>query len=143
MVKQYELNAGTLRIGRVMSWMARRGIGKVQVLTTTGRKSGEPKSVPVSPIEVDGVEYLVCPYGEMGWVHNARANPSAILRHGSKERQIRLSETHGDSAAEVVAAYHSREGYARQYMDVPENPTREDFVAAAASFPVFAVTEPN
>ena len=143
MAKQYALNASTLRIGRMMSWMARRGIGKVQVLTTTGRQSGEPRTVPVSPIEVEGVEYLVCPYGEMGWVHNARANPNATLRHGSKVRQIRLDEVPGETAAPVVAAYHAREGYARQYMDVPENPTTNDFVEAAALFPVFEITEPD
>ncbi len=143
MAKQYELNASTLRIGRMMSWMARRGIGKVQVLTTTGRQSGEPRTVPVSPIDIEGIEYLVCPYGEKGWVHNARANPSATLRHGSKVRQIRLDEVHGETAAPVVAAYHARERYARQYMEVPENPTTNDFVQAAALFPVFEVTEPN
>ena len=143
MAKQYELNSGTLRIGRVMSWMARRGIGKVQVLTTTGRTSREPRSVPVSPIVVDGIEYLVCPYGEMGWVHNARANPSASLRHGSNDRQIRLTEAGGDAAAKVVAAYYAREGYASQYMDVPENPTVADFAGKAELFPVFEVNEPN
>ncbi len=141
MAKQYELNAGTLRIGRVMSWMARRGIGKIQVLSTTGRRSGEPRSVPVSPIEVQGVEYLVCPYGERAWVQNARANPDATLRHGSKVRQVRLEELPGVTAAPVVAAYHARERYARQYMNVPENPTIDDFVEAAPLFPVFEITE--
>jgi F420H(2)-dependent quinone reductase len=143
MAKQYELNPSTLRIGRVMSWMARRGIGKIQVLTTTGRKSGEPKSVPVSPIVIDGIEYLVCPYGEMGWVLNARSNPSAGLRHGSTDRQVRLIETGGEVAAKVVAAYYRREGYASQYMDVPENPTVENFERNAALFPVFEVSRPD
>jgi deazaflavin-dependent oxidoreductase (nitroreductase family) len=143
MVKQYELTAGTRRIGRIMSWMARRGIGKVQLLTTTGRKSGEPRSVPVSPIEVGGVEYVVSPYGEVGWVHNVRANPSAELRHGSQHRRVRLEEAQGDPAASAVAAYHQREGYARQYMDVPEAPTLDDFRQRASLFPVFSVTEPG
>jgi deazaflavin-dependent oxidoreductase (nitroreductase family) len=141
MAKQYEVNASTRRIGRMTSWMARRGMGRTEVLTTTGRKSGEQRSVPVSPIEVDGTTYLVSPYGEVGWVHNARANPAATMQHGSRQRQIRLSEAQGEAAAAVVAAYHAREGYARRYMDVPESPTIQDFLAAGDKFPVFAVTK--
>ncbi len=48
----------------------------IEVLTTTGRTSGEPRQVPVSPIAMGGQEYLVSPYGNVGWVHNARANPT-------------------------------------------------------------------
>jgi hypothetical protein len=60
------------------------------------------------------------------------------LRLGSRQRQVRLVEVTGASAA-VVAAYHAREGFARPYMDVPEDPTFDDFVAAAGLFPVFKV----
>jgi deazaflavin-dependent oxidoreductase (nitroreductase family) len=141
MAKQYEVNASTIRIAKLTSWMARRGMGRTEVLTTTGRKSGEQRSVPVSPIDVDGTTYLVSPYGEVGWVHNVRADPTATLRHGSKQRQVKLSEAEGEAAAAVVAAYHKREGYARQYMDVPEDPTIQDFLEAGDKFPVFAVTE--
>jgi len=139
MAEKYEVNKSTLRIARLTSWMARRGVGRTKILTTTGRQSGEPRSVPVSPIEVDGVEYIVSPYGEVGWVYNVRANPVVSLRHGSKERAAGLTEVTGSDGAPVVAAYHAREGYARRFMDVPETPSLDDFVGAANNFPVFTV----
>lgn len=141
MAKQYEVNDATRRVARIMSWMARRGIGRTEILTTTGRSSGEPRAVPVSPIEVDGVEYIVAPYGPVGWVLNVRADPMAMLRHGSTSRRVRLEEVEGQPAAAVVAAYHARERYARAYMDVPENPVIEDFAARSDRFPVFRVVD--
>jgi deazaflavin-dependent oxidoreductase (nitroreductase family) len=139
MAKPYEVNQSTLRIARLTSWMARLGIGRTQVLTTTGRKTGQPRQLPVSPIEIEGVEHIVSPYGEVGWVRNVRANPEVTLRHGTKHRVARLHEITGVAAAVVVAAYHGREAYARRYMDVPDNPSLDDFVKAADRFPVFRV----
>jgi deazaflavin-dependent oxidoreductase (nitroreductase family) len=136
MPKKYEV---TRNVNRLMSWAARRGMGKTQLMTTTGRKSGERREVPVSPLELDGVEYVVSPYGEVSWVHNVRANSSVTLRHGSKERQVRLEEITGPTAASAAAAYYQRESYARPYMDVPENPSEADFATQAALFPVFRV----
>jgi hypothetical protein len=60
------------------------------------------------------------------------------LRHCSKQRQIRLEEA-SDRAA-VVAGHYARESFSRPYMDVPENPTLDDFAARSAEFPVFRVT---
>lgn len=88
--KRYEVTSSTRMVNRFTSWVARRGLGKIEVLTTMGRKSGQPRNVPVSPIEIDGVEYVVSPYGEVSWVRNVRANPTVTMRHGSKERRVRL-----------------------------------------------------
>jgi deazaflavin-dependent oxidoreductase (nitroreductase family) len=136
MAKKYEV---TRNVNRLMSWAARRGMGKTQLMTTTGRKSGQRREVPVSPLELDGIEYVVSPYGEVSWVRNVRANPSVTLRHGSNERQVRLEEITGPAAASAAAAYYERESFARPYMDVPENPTEADFIATSGLFPVFRV----
>ena len=71
-------------------------------------------------------------------MHNVRANPMVTLRHGPKQRQVRLEEVN-DRAA-VVAGYYARESFSRPYMDVPENPILHDFAARSAEFPVFRVT---
>jgi deazaflavin-dependent oxidoreductase (nitroreductase family) len=136
MAKQYQATHG---INRITSAVSRLGIGRTQVMTTTGRKTGEPRRVPVSPIVVEGVEYLVSPYGEVGWVHNVRADPTVTLSHGSKTRQARLEEVTDRSGAPVVAAYHARESFSRPYMDVPDDPTIEDFESRRGMFPVFRV----
>lgn len=136
MVKQYEASPN---VNRFTSWMARRGWGRTEVLTTKGWKSGEKRQVPVSPIEIEGSEYLVAPYGEVSWVRNVRSDPNVTLRHGSGERPVRLVEVTGEVAAEAVAAYYARETFPRSYMDVPEDPTVVDFAAKAGDFPVFRV----
>lgn len=137
MAKQYQVPRN---VNRLISWAARVGLGKTQVMTTKGRKSGEKREVPVSPLVMDGLEYLVSPYGEVSWVRNVRTDPRVTLRHGSTERQVRLEAVTGVTAASVAAAYYQRESFARPYMDVPENPSVDDFVARAALFPVFEVT---
>ncbi|HEU4917209.1 MAG TPA: nitroreductase family deazaflavin-dependent oxidoreductase [Acidimicrobiia bacterium] len=136
MAKPYEASAN---INRLTSWMARRGWGRTEVLTTTGRMSGKSRQVPVSPIELGGSEYLVAPYGEVAWVRNVRSDPNVTLRHGSSERRVRLEEVAGHVATEAVAAYYARETFPRPYMDVPDNPTTADFAATAGRFPVFRV----
>jgi deazaflavin-dependent oxidoreductase (nitroreductase family) len=135
MAKKYEVTGA---INRLTSALARLGVGRTELMTTIGRKSGEARRVPVSPIVLDGVEYLVSPYGERAWVQNARANPMVTLRHGPKQRQVRLEEV-SDGAA-VVAGYYARESFSRPYMEVPENPTVDDFAARSDQFPVFRVT---
>jgi hypothetical protein len=93
----------------------------------------------VSPIEVAGQEYLVSPYGEVGWVHNVRAQPDAVLRLGSRKRTVSLEEVAPEEAAPVIAEYYAREGYARRFMEAPDNPSVDDFRQAANRFPVFKV----
>lgn len=125
---------------RVFIWMNRLGLGPSQTLTTTGRRSGEKRSVPVTPIDVDGAEYIVAPYGEVSWVHNARGNSSVTLRKGSSVREVELVDVTPD-AAHVVKAYWDKIPFVRSYMDVPGDPTLEDFEATTGRFPVFEVVD--
>lgn len=118
----------------------RLGVGRSETLTTTGRKSGRPREVPVSPIEVDGQEYLVAPYGGVSWVHNARANPSVTLRTGGTARQCRLVEV-TDEAPHVVKAYWDKEKFPHRYMEMPAGADVSDFATVAGRFPVFRVEE--
>lgn len=136
MAREY---TGTPGFNKVMMWMAGRGLSRVHVLTTTGRRTGKSRSVPISPISVDGVEYLVAPYGSVAWVQNARANPKATLTRGKGNRSVSLGEIKGDDAAPVIDAYYRRESYARRYMDVPASPTVDDFAERSEQFPVFRV----
>jgi hypothetical protein len=51
-----------------------------------------------------------------------------------------LEEVTDRSGAPVVAAYHARESFSRPYMDVPDDPTIEDFESRRGMFPVLRVT---
>jgi len=136
MAKEY---TGTPGFNKVMMWLARRGFSRAQILTTTGRQSGESRSVPISPIDVDGVEYLVAPYGTVSWVQNARANPEVTLTKGRTARRVLLTEVTGNATAPVVDAYYRRESFSRKFMDVPASPTLDDFAEHSEQFPVFRV----
>lgn len=139
MAGQYRVTDRVRRANRIASWLSRRGLGRTVVLTTIGRRSGTPRPVPVAPIVVDGAEYIVSPYGIRAWVHNVRSNPDVRITKGRNERSARLVEVSGDEAAPVAAAYHERERLARRFMDVPADPSLEDFARAYEAFPVFRV----
>jgi F420H(2)-dependent quinone reductase len=57
----------------VFRGLTRLGIGPAWTLTTRGRRTGELRQMPVIPISHGGRRWLVAPYGEVSWVHNARA----------------------------------------------------------------------
>jgi deazaflavin-dependent oxidoreductase (nitroreductase family) len=138
MAKKYRVTTGKRVVSALMGWLARRGLGNFVVLTTRGRTSGEPREVTVSPIVVDGVEYLVSPYGDSAWVLNVREDPHVSITRGGTTREVEVVEVTG-SRPEVVEAYYHREAFARQFMDVPEEPTVADFAAVADRFPVFEI----
>lgn len=135
--KVYEVTTGKRVISWLMAQMARLGIGNFAVLTTRGRKSGQHRDVTVSPIADNEGRYIVSPYGESGWVLNARANPIATLKYRGSDT-IRLVEVTGNKP-ELVKAYYEREGFARQFMEVPGDATVDDFASAPERFPVFRI----
>ena len=138
MAKQYRVTAGKRAVTWLMAQAARLGLGNFVVLTTTGRKSDLPRQVTVSPIEDGGVEYLVSPYGDRGWVLNARANPVVTIRKGQSDEVVRLNEVTG-TKAELVRRYYKREAFSRGFMDVPGDATVDDFASVAQRFPVFEI----
>jgi len=64
-------------IGRLLRLGA--PMGPNVLLTVRGRTSGQPRSFPVAVLEHDGHRYVFCPFGEVNWVRNLRANGDATL----------------------------------------------------------------
>ena len=62
------------------------------VLTVTGRKSGQPRSTPITPMFVDGERYVVGGFPGADWVRNAQANPAATLTQGRRSERVRMVE---------------------------------------------------
>lgn len=142
MAKQYEVTAGKRIFGRLMAGVARLGLGRFMVLTTTGRKSGRPREVTLASISDHEGEYLVSPYGNSAWVLNARSNPEATIRRGGSTSTVQLVEVTG-SKPELVRSYHQREAFARRFMDVPGNAEVDDFASVPERFPVFRIESPD
>lgn len=57
----------------------------VLLLTTTGRKSGQPRITPLQYEQIDGAYYLGAARGlKADWVRNLQTNPHVELRVGAK-----------------------------------------------------------
>jgi deazaflavin-dependent oxidoreductase (nitroreductase family) len=83
-------------VNKVMIGLSRLGVGSggkgPVILTVTGRKSGKPRSTPVTPMTVDGRRYVVGGLPGADWVANARANGDATLHMGRRAERIRMVE---------------------------------------------------
>ncbi|MEN8234131.1 MAG: nitroreductase family deazaflavin-dependent oxidoreductase [Actinomycetota bacterium] len=142
MARKYEVTRFRRAVNSFTSAMARRGNGPASELTVLGRKSGEPRTVPVTPIDVDGSHYLVSPYGAVGWVHNLRAAGHGSLARGGTSKRITVEECAGEEAGIVLKPYYEDlERIVGPYFDLPEDPTVEDFTTIAENHPVFRYEE--
>ncbi len=94
-------------------WLAARGVNLAgaQNLTVIGRRSGQPQTVPVNPLHLDGHDYLVAPRGTTQWVRNARLNDSAELRRGRRRRPVRLVEIDQAERTPIIKSYLDKWGW--------------------------------
>jgi deazaflavin-dependent oxidoreductase (nitroreductase family) len=75
------------------------------VLTVPGRKSGEPRSTPVTPMTVDGARYVVQGVPGSDWAANARGAGEGTLRRGRRTERVRFVELTADDARPVLREY--------------------------------------
>lgn len=95
-------------MNRVMVAMQKLGItaGPVTVLTVPGRKSGRPRSTPMTPFTVDGRVHGVA-FPGADWASNARAARVGTLTRGRKTRPVQIVELSAAEARPVLRAFHS------------------------------------
>lgn len=78
-------------INKLIIWLQRRGVRfPMPTLTVPGRKTGTPRSTPVSPYEVNGQRYVVGGHVGLDWVKNARAAGTGVLARGRRSERVRL-----------------------------------------------------
>ena len=75
------------------------------VLTVPGRKTGKPRSTPVTPMDVDGNRYVVNSYPGSDWVDNVRAASVVTLAQGRRSERVRMVELSPDDARPVLRAF--------------------------------------
>ncbi len=75
------------------------------VLTVTGRKSGQPRSTPITPFEVDGQRYVVGGFPGADWVRNAQANPNAVLVRGKVREPVLMVELSPEQARPLLRRF--------------------------------------
>jgi deazaflavin-dependent oxidoreductase (nitroreductase family) len=126
---------------RAIAALARRGLapGGAVALTVVGRRSGEPRTLPVTPLALDGRVHLVSPYGVVGWVKDLRAAGEATIDRGGAPVRVRATELTPERAAPVLREYVRRVPLVRPYVAADPKDEATAFEAIAAQHPVFAI----
>ena len=110
------------------------------LLTVRGRKSGQPRTVPVVLSERDDKRYLVGTFGEVNWVRNLRAAGQAALTRGRHTETISVTELPpAETARFLKQVVSTAPGFIRGYFDVTAESSLEEFEREAPRHPVFLV----
>jgi len=107
------------------------GAVKSEPLTVTRRRSKVPQTIPMTPVDVDDVKYLVSVRGETDWVKNVRANPHVKLTKSDTTDYV-ATEMPVEARKPILEAYKATasKATARLFRQLPED----------ADHPVFALT---
>ena len=136
--RQYRPGRGRHVENTIMSALVRTGlVPRSYLLTTRGRKTGQPRTNPVVPVEHDGRRWLVAPYGPVSRVHNARATGRVRLARRRDTRDYTIREVSAEEAGPVLKRYVRIAPSARGYFQANKDSPMEEFVAEADHHPVF------
>lgn len=128
----------------VMAFLVKRfGLKRtnVWVLIVSGRSSGNPRHVPVTPLDYEGARYLVCPRGESDWVKNLRAAGRGTLQSGQDVQTFTSTEIEGEERAKAIREYiHRWPKVASAYFGIGTTPTLEQAASVADQHPVFEIS---
>jgi deazaflavin-dependent oxidoreductase (nitroreductase family) len=110
------------------------------VLTVPGRKTGKPRSTPVTPMTVDGERYVVGGLPGSDWAANARAAGEAELRQGRNVERVRMVEIPVEAARPLLRAFPVEVPTGVGFMTnagLVTGPNPDEFEALAGRCPVF------
>jgi deazaflavin-dependent oxidoreductase (nitroreductase family) len=112
-VPLYRLSGG--RIG------SKVGDGQVLLLTTTGRKSGEPRTAPVLYLERGEAMILIDTNGGNeklpGWSHNLKAKPEAEVEIGRRRTKVTARVAAGAERGELWRACNEQYSGFDEYVE--------------------------
>jgi deazaflavin-dependent oxidoreductase (nitroreductase family) len=122
-------------------------------LTVRGRKSGQPRRIPILVTPYLGNDYLVALAGEAEWVRNVRAAHGRAEIRRRIARPVQLTEIPVDERPAIIAEYLRRGAarggaeaaaqQARYYFGLNINPSLQEIRAVAEYYPVFRIAYPR
>ena len=116
-------------------------MGPDVLITIRGRRSGRPRTTPITLCENEGRWGLISPFGEVNWVRNLRAAGSATLTVRRRRIEVTAVELgQADAAAfirDVVAPHARRSWFGSWFVRNVDKIDIDDPVAAARGRPVF------
>ena len=99
-------------VNKVMIGLHKLGVGfggkGPVVLTVPGRKTGKPRTTPVTPMTVDGRRYVVAGLPGSDWAANARAAGEATLQVGRHTDPSEWSRCRPTTHAHCFGRFRSR-----------------------------------
>ena len=144
MTKYQKPDALTMRlVNPLIATLTKLGLSVrgAHVLAVRGRKTGTMQEVPVNPVEVEGMRYLVAPRGDTHWVRNLRAAGEAELRVGQRREPIQAREIANASKPPVLRAYLRRwKREIGKFFGMDDRASDEDLTRIAPDHPVFQIT---
>ncbi|OLP00708.1 deazaflavin-dependent nitroreductase [Mycolicibacterium porcinum] len=130
-------------VNKVMIGLNKLGVGGDKgpvVLTVTGRKTGKPRSTPVTPMTIDGHRYIVGGLPKGDWAANARAAGEATVHQGRKDQRVRVVEIPVEEARPLLRQFPvlvpTGVGFMRN-AGLVTGPNPDEFEALAGRCPVF------
>jgi deazaflavin-dependent oxidoreductase (nitroreductase family) len=118
-------------------------LGTIRVLTVPGRRSGKPRSTPVSPLTVDGRRYVIAGLPDSDWARNVRAADRAELSLGRRRESVTLVEVTDTALRAQVMRAFPREvpGGVPMFvrLGLVHGPDPDEFAAAANEVAVFEI----
>lgn len=129
-------------VNKVLIAVSKTGLLKEgpTVLTVTGRRSGQPRSTPITPFEVDGKRYVVGGLPGSDWVRNAQADPKATLTRGKLREPVRMVELPTEQARPLLRQFPVLVPTGVSFMKnagLVTGPNPEEFEALAGRCAVF------
>lgn len=128
------------------------------LLTVRGRRSGTPRTVPVSLLELDGRRYIQASYGATGWAANLRAAGEATITDHAGPTPVQAVELAPEQAAAILR--RALEPYRRsrllhallgsrwrppvallRHYRIRVDDTPEDYLAEAQRHPLFELRQ--
>jgi deazaflavin-dependent oxidoreductase (nitroreductase family) len=130
-------------MNKIVAWLTRHGISIYgsAVLAVRGRTSGEWRTTPVNPLQVDGTRYLVSPRGHTQWVRNMRVAGGGELRRGGKTEVFTATEMPDDIKPAILRAYLKKWRWevGAFFEGVGLDATDEQLLAIAPGYPIFKI----
>jgi deazaflavin-dependent oxidoreductase (nitroreductase family) len=129
-------------LNRVVRWLTGAGLSVwgSRVLEAPGRRTGQPRRVPVNLLTLDGVDHLVSPRGDGEWVRNVRANEGRLdLLLGRRRSHYVAHELLDHEKVDVLRAYLRRWSFevGPLFDGVDAESSDEVLLGRAAMHPVF------
>lgn len=118
-------------------------MGPDVLITVRGRKTGLPRTTPVTICENAGRRGLIAPFGESNWARNLRVAGTARITFGRRHEQIRAVELAPGEAVgfirEVLAPHARRSRFGRWFVRHVDKIDIDHPEEAAVGRPVFEI----